>query len=60
MPGAIEVGNVGNEYFVLMVTKGKDMDNGEIREGYLDILGPVDIKEGKEDVLGFMKNPYGG
>lgn len=54
------MGNVVNQYFVLMVTKGKDMDNGEIREGYLDILGPVDIKEWKEDVLGFMKKHYGG
>eukprot|EP00061_Rhincodon_typus_P008414 g31001.t1 len=43
-----------HEYFALVLTKKKDKDDGKIREGYVDILGHVDIK--KVVVLGVLKN----
>eukprot|EP00061_Rhincodon_typus_P012051 g37518.t1 len=36
---------VFNEYFASVFTKEKDMIDGESREGYVDILGHVNIKE---------------
>eukprot|EP00061_Rhincodon_typus_P013567 g40013.t1 len=48
-----EVGEVFNDYFILVFTMEKSMDDGKIREGYVDILGHVDIK--KEEVLGVLK-----
>eukprot|EP00061_Rhincodon_typus_P002876 g18712.t1 len=41
-------------YFTSVFTKEKDMDDGKIREGYVDILGHNNIK--KEMVLGVLKN----
>lgn len=40
-----EVAQVLNEYFALIFIKHKNMDNGEIGEGYVDILGHVDMKK---------------
>eukprot|EP00061_Rhincodon_typus_P007073 g28375.t1 len=49
-----EVGDVLNKYFASVFTKEKDMDDGKVREKYIDILGHVNIKE--KEVLGVLKN----
>eukprot|EP00061_Rhincodon_typus_P004139 g21835.t1 len=48
-----EVGEVNNEYFASVFTKEKNTDDGKIREGYVDILGHVNVKE--DMVLGILK-----
>eukprot|EP00061_Rhincodon_typus_P008600 g31345.t1 len=49
-----ELSEVLNEHFTMVFTKEKDMEDVKIREGYVHILGHVDIK--KEEVLGVLKN----
>lgn len=47
---AEDVGGVLNEYFTSVFAKGKDMDDGEIRE-HIDILVHLDIKKEMLNVL---------
>eukprot|EP00061_Rhincodon_typus_P012807 g38766.t1 len=49
-----DVGEILNEYFALVVTKEKNMVDGEYRERCVDTPGHVDGK--KEVVLGVLKN----
>eukprot|EP00061_Rhincodon_typus_P007258 g28777.t1 len=43
-----EVGEVLNEHFTLVITKEKHVDDGKIKERYVDILGHVNIKKEEE------------
>eukprot|EP00061_Rhincodon_typus_P003194 g19499.t1 len=46
----VGVNEVLDEHFTSVFTEEKDVDDGKIGEGYVDILGHIDIKT--EDVRG--------
>lgn len=41
----LKVSSVGERSLAMVFTKEKDTEVGEIKEGYVDILGHVDIKK---------------